>query len=74
MNTFGLGFENTIVTIEINALEFALLQSLVQKYKFLNLGPKMVYLRIFGLVFENTIVIIEINALKFVLMKSLLQK
>ena len=40
LRIFGLEFENTIVIFEINVLEFVLLQSLVQKQKSLNLGPK----------------------------------
>ena len=31
MDIFGMEFENTIVIIEISALEFVLLQSLTQK-------------------------------------------
>ena len=49
---FGLEFENTIVIIEINALDFVLLQSLVQK-KILKFGVKMFHLGLFWLKFEN---------------------
>ena len=62
----GLELENIIVTFEISVLEFILLQSLVQKLKSLNLGPKMPALGIFGLEVENYIVIFEINTLEFV--------
>ena len=61
---FELEIENAVVIIETSTLEFVLLQSLVQKQKSLNLGPKMPYSGIFGLEFEN-IVILEISALKF---------
>ena len=40
LRIFRLEFKNTIVIFEISVLEFVLLQSLVQKYKPLNLGPK----------------------------------
>ena len=40
----------------------------MQKYKSLNLEPKMSDLRIFGLELENSIVIIKINALDFILL------
>ena len=51
---------------ELSALEFALLQSLVQNQKPLNLGPKMPSLGIFELEFESNIFIIEISAFKIV--------
>ena len=41
----------------MSALEIALLQRLVQKWKTLNLGPKMSDLRFFGLKLKNAIVI-----------------
>ena len=44
------------------------------KYKSLNLGLKMLDLRILGLEFENIIVIFEVSVLKFVLWQSLVQK
>ena len=50
-SVFKLKFENTIVIIEISALEFVLFESLVQKKKSLHLGPKMYYLGTFGLEF-----------------------
>ena len=59
LGIFGLEFERIIVIFEISALEFSLLQSLVQKKKSLNLGPKMPDLRYFGLEFENTFFILE---------------
>ena len=43
LGIFGLQFENTIAIFEISTLEFVLMQSLVQKYKSLSLGPKMSY-------------------------------
>ena len=46
---FTQQFWKTIVIFEITALEFALLQSLLQKKKSLNLEPKMPDLRYFGL-------------------------
>ena len=48
LSVFELKFENTIVIIEISALEFVLFESLVQKKKSLHLGPKMCYLGTFG--------------------------
>ena len=69
---FWTGILKTIVISEINALEFVLLQSWVQK-KSLNMGPKMPDLVIFGLEFENNIFKIEICALKFVLLQSLVK-
>ena len=44
-----------------------------EKWKCLNLGPKMPYLGIFGLEFEKNIVIYEISVLEFVLLQSLVQ-
>ena len=61
----GLEFENIIVIFEISVLEFVFMQSLVQKWKCLNLGPRMPYLSTFGLVIENDIVIFEISTLEF---------
>ena len=46
-----LEFEKIIDIIEISILGFVLLQSLVQKQKFLNLRRKMLDLGIFGLEF-----------------------
>ena len=67
LRIFGLGFENTIVIFEISVFEFALLQSLVQKSKSLNLGHKMSdFLVFFGLKFENNIVLFKISPLNFV--------
>ena len=40
MHIFGLGFENIIAMFQNSILEFVLLQSLVQKEKSLNFGPK----------------------------------
>ena len=56
----------TIVMFEIDDLELALLQSLVQKLKSLNLRPKILHLDIFGQEFENNIVIFEISTLEVV--------
>ena len=44
LSIFGLEFKENIVIFEINAAEFNLLKSLVQKQKFLNLGLKLPYL------------------------------
>ena len=66
LRIFGLEFENIVVMIHINVLDIALLQSLVQKQKCLNLGSKMSYFGIFGLKLEKTVVIFEISTLKFV--------
>ena len=63
---FGLEFEKNIVIFELSVLGFVLLQSLVQKYKSLNLRPKTSDLSIFGPGFENNIVIFEISTLEFV--------
>ena len=52
MHIVGLEFENIFVIFEISILEFVLLQSLLQKQKSLNLGPKMLDLAIFELEFE----------------------
>ena len=57
---FGLEFENTIVIVEINALDFFLLQSLGQRQKYLTLGSKLSYLATFELEFESNFVIFEI--------------
>ena len=57
----GPKFEKTIVIFEISLLEIALLESLVQKYKSLNLGSKMSALGISLLAFQNSIVIFEIG-------------
>ena len=48
LDIFGLEFEKTLVTFEISVLELLLLQSLIQKQKSVNLGPKMPYLDTFG--------------------------
>ena len=53
LRIFGLEFENTIVMFQISVREFVLLQSFVQKQKFLNLGQKMPYFGNFGLEFEK---------------------
>ena len=37
----GINFENNIFIFQISTLEFVLLQSLLQKLRSLNLGPKM---------------------------------
>ena len=62
----GMEFENIFVMFQINVLEFVLLQSLVQKWKSLNLGPKMLDMDIFWLELENNIVILEISTLELV--------
>ena len=58
---FGLGIENTIVTIKISVLKFAEMHDFVQQKKCLNLGPKIPYLGIFGMEFEKGFVIFEIT-------------
>ena len=59
LGIFGLELQNTNVIYEISALEFVYLQTLVQKQKFINLGPKMPYLGIFGLEFHLGIFVLE---------------
>ena len=49
LGILGLKFENTIVIIEISALEFPLLQNFMHEYKCLHLGSKVPCLGIFGL-------------------------
>ena len=46
---FWLEFENNILIFEISTLNFIKLQNFLEKWKCLNLGPKMPYLGIFGL-------------------------
>ena len=62
---FGAGIWKYCCHIWNQVSQFVLLQSLVQKYKSLNLGPKMPDLGIFGLEFENDIAIFEISMLEF---------
>ena len=50
---WGNSFEKPLSYFKSEPVEFALLQSLVQKQKSLNLGPKMPYLHIFMLEFEK---------------------
>ena len=64
LGVLGSSSEKLFVIFEINALELVSLQSLVEKQKSLNLGPKMSY-GISGLKFKNSIVIFEINVLGF---------
>ena len=71
---FGAGIKKNVVIFQINALEFVLLQSLVQIQKFLNLGPKMPFLGILGSNFEKLFVTFEINAFEFFSLQSLVQK
>ena len=70
----GSNLEKISVVSQIRAFEFALLQSLEQRYKSLNLGPKIHDVRYFGLEFEKGIVICEISVLEFVQLQSLEQK
>ena len=58
MGILGLKFENNIVIIEISALEFVLMQSLVLKSKSLNLEPKLWDLGTLELGLESAIIII----------------
>ena len=74
LGIFELEFEKNMVVFKISILEFLLKQSLVQKNKSLNLGPKMPDLGILGLEFEKNIVIFKISVLEFVLKQSLAQK
>ena len=53
MVILGLEFENTIVIFEISAREFVSMQSLMQKWKSLNLEQKMPYLDILGKNFKK---------------------
>ena len=69
----GSNFEKPYSIFSINAPEFALFQSLVQKVK-INLGPKMFDFRILRLEFESIIVIFEISILEFLLSLCLVQK
>ena len=72
---FRLGFENNIVIFEISTVQFGYLQSLAEKQKCLNLGPKCliwVFLTknaLFGYFwdrsFKKLILIFEISTLKF---------
>ena len=63
---FGPEFENIIDIFEISVHNFALLQSLVQNWRFFNLGPKMPYLGIFEREYENNIELFEISTLEYV--------
>ena len=63
LGIFELEFENNIAVFEICVLEFVLLQSLVQNYKSLKVGPKIGESGIFRLELESNIVIFEINTL-----------
>ena len=74
LGIFRVELWKTIVIFEIGTLEFVYLQTLVQKWKFLSLGPKMPCLDIFGLEFLKPIVLFEINTLKYVLLQSLVKK
>ena len=58
MGILGLKFENNIEIIEISALEFVLMQSLVLKSKSLNLEPKLCDLGTLELGLESAIIII----------------
>ena len=71
---FGQQFRKTIAIFATRALEFVLLQSLVQKIKILKFGTKIPDLRIRRLKFENIIVIFKASILKFVLSLSLVPK
>ena len=50
------------------------MQSLMQKEKTINLGPKMSYLGIFGLYFRKTVIIFEVTTLHFVKIQSFVHK
>ena len=63
-------FQKAIVLFQVSARKFFLLQSLVQKSKSLDLGPKKLDLGSFGLEFENNIVIFEISALELVYLQN----
>ena len=49
LGSHGLESEKIIIIFEICDVKFVQLQTLLQKWKFLSLGPKMPYLGIFGL-------------------------
>ena len=53
LGLFALKFENTMVIIEIITFKLVLLQSLVQKNKFLKLGVKKTLLVFFRLDFKK---------------------
>lgn len=63
---FRLQFWKNNVVFGISSLDFILLESMMQKWKSLNLRLKISYLSIFGLEFESDTVIFEINILQFV--------
>ena len=71
---FGLEFEHIIAMFQIRKLEFVLLQSLVQKQKSLNLGPKIPYFGVFGLEFGKPVLMFEISTLKFVYLPNFDEK
>ena len=50
------------------------LRNFVEKWKCLNLGPKIPYLGIFGLEFENNVVIFEITTLELVKLGNFVKK
>ena len=53
LSILGWNFKKTIVIFETSAVEFVYLQNFVRKRKYLNLGPKMLYLGIFELDFSK---------------------
>ena len=62
----GWNLKKNIGIFEISVIRFALLESLMQKQKPLNLKPKIPDLGICGLEPEKTIFIFEISTLEFV--------
>ena len=71
---FGQQFWRAILIFSINAPEFTLFQSLVQKVKILKFGTKNARFPYFRLEFDNIIVIFEISILEFLLSLCLVQK
>ena len=57
LRIFWTGIENIIAMFQISIFEFVLSQSLLQKLKSLNLGPKMPYFGTFGLEFEKKLLL-----------------
>ena len=55
---------------EINTVKFVKLQNFGKKQKWLNMGPKMLYLVIVGLEFWKAFVLLEFSTLQFVKLKK----
>ena len=63
-----LSFLN-IVIFEINVLKIVKMQTFVQKYKFLNLEPKMPFFVVLDSNFEKKIVTLRVSPLEFFSLK-----